>query len=626
MGVLSFLSSLYELDTLDTRFTTDSTTPYKTIVESRNDTKANQERAARYSGRTKPSRWRSPEFILYYVILSYVIPYMLWVAYDVSKPTNPHYKSIERFLSPGWIPGRKIVGTSTDTSDAQYHTFRSNGPYLASLLVFHPLLRKLYNSIIHPVSSGSPSARPTLEEADLRLDQRASFDYVFAIVFLLVLHGISAFKVLAILYINYQLATTLPRKYIPTAAWTFNIGILFANEMTKGFKFGVVATQLFGRAQESLVSDPSAFIVWGHWLDSYGGIMSRWEILFNITVLRLISFDMDYYWSLDRRSYSPVEKKQLDPSSLSERDRVKIPAQAKDFSFRNYVAYAIYAPLYLTGPILTFNDFISQLRYRPATIETSRTIRYGVRFLGTLLVMELMLHFDYVQAIGKSKPKWDEYSTAQLSVLSYFNLHMIWLKLLLPWRLFRLWALIDGIDPPENMLRCVSNNYSTFAFWRSWHRSYNRWLTRYLYVPLGGSSFKNATSSIRSIANYVLTFTFVALWHDIQLNLLVWGWLIVLFMLPEMYFFPARKFENWPNIYRMGQAAGSVFNILMMMAANLVGFAFGVDGFREVVAGMFKDLFGFTFFLSACAALFCGCHLMIEVRESELRRGIMTKG
>ncbi|KAK8072494.1 glycerol: H+ symporter [Apiospora saccharicola] len=624
MGALSFLSSLYELDTLDTRFTTDSTTPYKTIIESRHDTRANQERANRYSGKTKPSRWRSPEFIMYYVILSYVIPYMLWVAYDASSPTNPHFKSVERFLSPGWVPGRKI-----DTSDAQYHTFRSNGPYLAALLVFHPLLRKLYNSIIHPVASGSPSARPTLEEADLRLDQRVSFDYVFAVIFLIVLHGISAFKVFTILYINYQLATTLPRRHIPLAAWVFNIGILFANEMTKGFKFGVVATYLFGRAQESMISEPSSFIVWGHGLDSYGGIMSRWEILFNITVLRLISFDMDYYWSLDRRSYSPVEKKQLDPSSLSERERVGIPAQAKDFSFRNYVAYAIYAPLYLAGPIMTFNDFISQLRYQPATIEKGRTIRYGVRFLITLLAMELMLHFNYIQAIAKSKPRWSEYSTAQLSVLSYFNLHMIWLKLLLPWRLFRLWALIDGIDPPENMLRCVSNNYSTFAFWRSWHRSYNRWLTRYLYIPLGGSSFKDTMSSIRSIGNYILTFTFVALWHDIQLNLLVWGWLIVLFMLPEMIgraFFPERKFENWPNVYRMAKSCGAVFNILMMMAANLVGFAFGVDGFRQVLAGMFKDLFGFTFFLSACAALFCGCHLMIEVRESELRRGIMTKG
>ena len=52
-------------------------------------------------------------------------------------------------------------------------------------------------------------------------------------------------------------------------------------------------------------------------------------------------------------------------------------------------------------------------------------------------------------------------------------------QLLIPWRFFRLWALLDGIDPPENMIRCMANNYSTLGFWRSWHRSYNLWTVRY---------------------------------------------------------------------------------------------------------------------------------------------------
>lgn len=29
-------------------------------------------------------------------------------------------------------------------------------------------------------------------------------------------------------------------------------------------------------------------------------------------------------------------------------------------------------------------------------------------------------------------------------------------------------------------------------------------------------------------------FTFVALWHDIELKLLAWGWLICLFLMPEL--------------------------------------------------------------------------------------------
>jgi protein-cysteine N-palmitoyltransferase HHAT len=100
------------------------------------------------------------------------------------------------------------------------------------------------------------------------------------------------------------------------------------------------------------------------------------------------------------------------------------------------------------------------------------------------------------------------------------------LQLLLPWRLFRLWALADGVDPPENMVRCMANNYSPLGFWRAWHRSYNLWIVRYLYIPLGGTH--------RLVATSMLIFTFVALWHDLSPRLLAWGWLAAIFILPEV--------------------------------------------------------------------------------------------
>lgn len=275
-----------------------------------------------------------------------------------------------------------------------------------------------------------------------------------------------------------------------------------------------------------------------------------------------------------------------------------IPAPARDFTFRNYLAYALYAPLYLTGPILTFNDYISQLRYRPLSIETPRTIRYAVRFLLCLLCMELLVHFIYIGAISKADPDWSSYTPAQLSLLSLYNLYIIWLKLLIPWRMFRLWSLVDGIDPPENMVRCVTNNYSTLSFWRGWHRSYNKWLVRYLWIPLGGADFRTPLSAVRSVAGYLLIFTFVALWHDIKLRLLLWAWLIVLFILPEVIaraVFPKRKFEGRETQYRMLCAAGGVMNCFLMCAGNLVGFAFGLDGLNSILKGIFADYSGKLF-------------------------------
>ncbi|KAK1757349.1 glycerol uptake protein 1 [Echria macrotheca] len=626
-GILSFFRGVYDLDTLDTRLTTSSTIPYTPQSAPASTSKEKKEDGRRQEIQMSPSKWGTPEFYLYYLVFILAVPYMFWVPYTVSRPSDPRYHKYEQHLSDGWIPGRKI-----DVSDAQYHLLRENFSAMAGLLLVHPLLRKGWNHFWN-MARGSPTIpdRPvgSPEVAEERMRQRVAFDFVFALVFLFALHGFSAAKVLLILGINYKIATQLPRRLIPATTWIFNIGILLANEIFGGYKFRSIAVFFAGEPDVRNVVDGLPVLVQvGEWLDRHGGLMSRWEVLFNITVLRLISFNMDYYWSLDQRGGSPVEKKQLDPANLSERDRVSIPAAPQDFSFRNYVGYAIYAPLYLTGPILTFNDYMAQQRYRAATIETPRTLRYGVRFLLVVLSMELVLHFDYVGAISKADPDWSSYTPAQLSLLSFMNLHIIWLKLLLPWRFFRLWALVDGIDPPENMVRCVSNNFSTLSFWRSWHRSYNRFLLRYIYIPMGGANFRSARDAVKSVATYLMVFTFVALWHDIQMRLLIWGWLVVLFFLPEIAArnaFPKRKWEARPTAYRMLCCVGAVGNILMMIAANLVGFAVGADGLKSILVGIFREYSGLVFLVTACAALFVGVQVMFEIREAEKRRGVNLK-
>lgn len=67
---------------------------------------------------------------------------------------------------------------------------------------------------------------------------------------------------------------------------------------------------------------------------------------------------------------------------------------------------------------------------------------------------------------------------------------------------------------------------------------------RYIYIPLGGT--KNVAVST------VLIFTFVALWHDLSFRLLAWGWLISLFIVPELiagYLLPAAKVRSLPQCF-----------------------------------------------------------------------------
>jgi D-alanyl-lipoteichoic acid acyltransferase DltB (MBOAT superfamily) len=48
----------------------------------------------------------------------------------------------------------------------------------------------------------------------------------------------------------------------------------------------------------------------------------------------------------------------------------------------------------------------------------------------------------------------------------------------------------------------------------------------YIYIPVGGAN--------RVVLNTLLVFTFVALWHDLTFKLLAWGWLVSLFIIPEL--------------------------------------------------------------------------------------------
>ncbi|KAJ5923314.1 Glycerol uptake protein 1 [Penicillium verhagenii] len=606
----SWLRRIYSLDTLDTRFTSSAINTADT-----RPTSAKDARAHAIAQNARAPLWRTPEFFIYYLFFIFLVPLMFKTVVDASKESHPIYPTYSDLLSPGWIPGRLV-----DNSDAQYASFRDNIPYLVLLLIAHPLVRRIYNSFTSRASTPTkPSSSSTAATGDAQLEQRMRFDFVFGIVFITALHGVSALKVLFILLVNYRISKNLPRSYIPAATWTFNIFILFANELSGGYPLEKIAMLLTGDKGSLLVQ-------WAQTLDSFGGIMPRWEVLFKVTVLRLISFNMDYYWSVNYPSASPIEvcsplvsnpglpisrldieltefhkKKQLDPAALSDRDRVKIPAEPAAFNGRNYIAYVLYSPLYLAGPILTFNDYVSQQRYTPPSRTRTRTTLYGIRFILTVLCMELILHYIYAVAISKASPDWSIFTPGQLSMLAFFNLHIIWLKLLIPWRFFRLWALIDGIDPRRTCGRAPAGEKQTSS---------------------------GAWAKFLQIRNLLLVFTFVALWHDINLRLLVWGWLVTFFVLPETVgrmLFPAKRWRSHPTTYRWLTGMGSVGNVLMLMVGNLVGFALGLDGLKDLLTSLTGSYSGVAYMVACCVVLFVGIQVMFEIREDELRVGIDLK-
>ncbi len=96
MSLFSFFRRIYDVDTLDTRFTTPSTVPYKAVSSasdrtqnsSAGPTDGRRDATADIIKRAERSKWRTPEFFFYYLVFMVAIPYMFWVPYDVSRRTE----------------------------------------------------------------------------------------------------------------------------------------------------------------------------------------------------------------------------------------------------------------------------------------------------------------------------------------------------------------------------------------------------------------------------------------------------------------------------------------------------------------------------------------------------------
>ncbi|GMM29634.1 O-acyltransferase [Martiniozyma asiatica (nom. inval.)] len=535
-----------------------------------------------------PSRWKTWEFRFYTVMFAIVVPIMFKTAMEASNESNPNYPRYQHILSDGWIFGRKV-----DNSDQQYKFFRDNFVMLLGFVGVHRCLRVA--SYYLKVS-------------------RINFDLAFGLTFIFAIHGWNSLKILFHVIIMFALGKiSIKNKLLSQILlWTYGISTLFINDRYRLVKFGQLTSIL-------------------SFMDEFKGLISRWDVFFNFTLLRMLSFNIDYIRAQQKiedgdpiptsdKAKTSEERKDSPIGEISyalgERQRLDFFLQIQDYSFKNYLSYLLYTPLFIAGPIITFNDYMYQTFHRLPSITLKRTFIYGLRLIFCFLVMEFILHYIYVVAVSKAKA-WQGDTPFQISMIGLFNLNIIWMKLLIPWRLFRFWALCDEIDPPENMIRCMDNNFSTMQFWRAWHRSYNKWIIRYIYVPLGGAKYR--------ILGSLAVFSFVAIWHDIELKLLIWGWLVVLFLMPELI--ATQLIKPYTNTwwYRHVCALGAVFNIWMMMLANLFGFCLGKDGLQILLKDMFTTVDGFAFFLTSSACLFIASQVMFEFREDEKRRGILVR-
>jgi D-alanyl-lipoteichoic acid acyltransferase DltB (MBOAT superfamily) len=135
----------------------------------------------------------------------------------------------------------------------------------------------------------------------------------------------------------------------------------------------------------------------------------------------MISFAMDYNWALN----PSLNIKKHCKTKKDERTQLSLPVC--EYNLKNYCAFILYAPLFLSGPIISFNDFQHQKNDSNTDITFKSILKYAVRLAFSIIVMEIYIHINYHVAIKDTKA-WVGFSPFEIFIVGVGNLLHIWLK------------------------------------------------------------------------------------------------------------------------------------------------------------------------------------------------------
>lgn len=177
-----------------------------------------------------------------------------------SDSTCEHAGSFKIYIS--WIPGARL-----DLSDIQWRLYRASLSQLIVALCLFSIPSQLLQS------------RPENPSQCHFSSIQHAFRIIYAILFLVGLHGAFAIHVLAACALHYACtkATLKLRTICPLVAWAVPSAVWLLARLHDGIPFRSIMPAL-------------------EFLDGYSGPV-RWQISFNLLALRMISWSMDCHWS-----------------------------------------------------------------------------------------------------------------------------------------------------------------------------------------------------------------------------------------------------------------------------------------------------------------------------------------
>lgn len=188
------------------------------------------------------------------------------------------------------------------------------------------------------------------------------------------------------------------------------------------------------------------------------------------------------------------------------------------YSFGEYVLFSTYFPVIVSGPILRHDDFITQLREKDCRSVSLEKVAEGLTgfCLGMGKKVIIASWLGNIAALGFDDVESAKALTMMLSVLAY--------TLQLYFDFSGYCDIVEGISSMLGFSLPTNFNspykaVSIGDFWKRWHMTLTGFLTKYVYIPLGGSR----KGKIRQYINIFIVFLVSGFWHGASLTYVLWG-------------------------------------------------------------------------------------------------------
>lgn len=204
------------------------------------------------------------------------------------------------------------------------------------------------------------------------------------------------------------------------------------------------------------------------------------------------------------------------------------------YPFLQYACFVSYFPQLIAGPIVTHDELIPQF-LDPAKKQFSwDNFARGLYLFAFGLAKKVLIADVFGKVSGWGFANVVELDTTNALFVSLAYTIQIYFDFSGYCDMAVGIGKMMNIDLPVNF----DSPYKALTiqeFWQRWHKTLTRFLTKYLYIPLGG----NRKGTLRTYLNILIVFTASGLWHGANYTFILWGILHGLFSVVN------RRWKSW---------------------------------------------------------------------------------